>query len=226
VPVGFRVLERVEPSVSDAFVERLREHDTTDVSDCLFQSGTMVGIRHIWGPVPRICGRAVTVSTPIGGVFMLRVGMEMCRDGDVLVVSARGAKTFAMFGGHVSVALKNRGVAAVIVDGCVRDPDEIREGGLPVFARGVATAAASADGPGEVNVPVACGGVVVSPGDVILADGHGIVAVPRDATSGLLERLGQATARADSWEPDIQAGRIFGLDAARARLAELGCDFP
>jgi len=149
----------------------------------------------------------------------------MCRAGDVLVVSARAAEMFAMFGGHVSVALKNRGVAAVIVDGCVRDPDEIREGGLPVFARGVATAAASADGPGEVNVPVACGGVVVSSGDLVLADGHGVVVVPRDATNDLLDRLDQATARAESWQSEIDEGRIFGLDAARTRLEELGCEF-
>lgn len=226
MPIGFRVLQRAEPALNGAFIERLLEHDTTDVSDCLFQSGTMVGINPVWAPVPRVCGRAITVSTPIGGVFVLRMGMEMCRAGDVLVVSCRAAETFAMFGGHVSVALKNRGVAAVIVDGCVRDPEEIRAGGLPVFARGIATAAAAADGPGEVNVPVACGGVVVSPGDLVLADGHGVVVVPRDATDDLLVRLGQASARAASWEPDVEDGRVFGLDVARTRLEELGCDLP
>jgi len=225
LPIGFRIQPLPAKSVDGVFIEKLLEHDTTDVSDSLYQSGTMVGLAPVWGPVPRVCGRAVTVSTPIGGVFVLRMGMEMCGPGDVLVVSARGANTFAMFGGHVSVALKNRGVLAVVVDGAVRDPEEIRDGGLPVFSRGIATAAASADGPGEVNVAVACGGVVVSPGDLVLADGHGIVVVPPDAGEELLGRLEQAKERAASWEPDVQAGQIFGLDAAKRRLLELGCEF-
>jgi regulator of RNase E activity RraA len=204
---------------------KLLDYDTSDVSDALNQSGTLVGLESVWSPVPRICGPAVTVSTPIGGVFVLRMGMELCRPGDVLVVSARGATTFAMFGGHVSLAMKNRGVAAVIVDGCVRDADEIRDAGLPVFARGVATAAASADGPGEVNVPVACGGVVVTPGDLVLADGNGIVVVPPDADEPFQAQLDRSTARYDLWQPDIDAGRVPGLDDARRRLLELGCEF-
>jgi regulator of RNase E activity RraA len=77
-----------------------------------------------------------------------------------------------------------------------------------------------------VNVPIACGGVVVTPGDLVLADAHGIVVVPADAGDDLLELLDQAKTRTASWEPDIEAGRIFGLDAARRRLLELGCELP
>jgi len=225
MPIGFRIRARPEARDDEGLRSTLAGYDTSDVADALNQSGTMVGLAAVWAPVPRICGTAVTVSTPIGGVFVLRMGMDLCRPGDVLVVTARGASTFAMFGGHISVAMKNRGVAGVIVDGCVRDADEIRDAGLPVFARGMATAAASADGPGEVNVPVACGGVVVSPGDLVLADGNGIVVVPPDAGAAFVGRLEQSTERYASWAPDIEAGRVPGLDDSRRRLLELGCEF-
>jgi len=231
VSIGFRVQPRPDTTATQALARQLAGYDTADISDALYHSGTMVGLTALTGPAPRACGPAVTVSAPLGGVFMLRLGMDLCQPGDVLVVAARGQRGFAMFGGHISVAMRERGLAALVVDGCVRDLDEIRDCGLPVFARGTATMAAPAETPGEVNVPVACAGVVVSPGDLIVADGNGVVRVPREGADGTAGagadfrgRLDRVAERYRSWQPQVEAGQIPGLDDARTALGRLGCE--
>jgi 4-hydroxy-4-methyl-2-oxoglutarate aldolase len=199
--------------------------DTADISDALYHSGTMLGLSALTSLQSRICGPALTLSAPLGGVYMLRLAMDMCVPGDVLVIAARGQTGFAMFGGHVSVAMRQRGLAALVVDGCVRDLDEIRDCGLPIFARGTATIAAPAETPAEVNVPVACGGVVVNPGDLIVADSNGVVRVPQDADDGFRDRLDRLVGRYENWEPQVRAGEVPGLSDAQEALTRLGCEF-
>ena len=222
---GYGVRPRVESPPAGA-VERLLGCDPTDVSDAMHAARTMIGISPVFLPVRRVCGPAVTVSSPLGGVHVLRAAMDLCQPGDVLVVAARGVTSYAMFGGHVSDAMRHRGVAAVVVDGCVRDPGEMREAGMPVFAHGLATMAASAEPPGEVNVPVACAGVVVNPGDLVLADENGVVAVPVadvDEIAAEAERIAAAHA---GWADDIVAGRVPGLATSLAFIERAGCVLP
>lgn len=176
--IGFRVvtdIERPDP----ALVERVAALRSCDISDVLNRSGTMVGIRHVYAPVAPIAGPAVTVSIPAGGINMVKLGIEQARAGDVLVVSVQGDTTYAMIGGNIALGMQSRGICGFVIDGAVRDVSELRDLGFSTFARGVATAAADLGGPrGEVNVPVACGSVVVNPGDIIVADEDGIVVVP------------------------------------------------
>lgn len=223
--IGFRVNPRPDTTRAQEMGKQFTSFDTADISDALYHSGTMLGLTALISPVSRVCGPAVTMSAPLGGVFMLRLAMDMCRRGDVLVVAARGHTGFAMFGGHVSVAMRQRGLAALVVDGCVRDLDEIRDSGLPIFARGTATIAAPRETPGEVNVPVACGGVVVSPGDLIVADSNGVVRIPQDAGGDFRNRLERLVERYDSWESQIRSGQVPGLRDAQDSLSQLGCEF-
>src|SRR3954451_24452789 len=176
--IGFRVvndIDRPDPAV----VKRIAALRSCDVSDVLNRSGTMVGIRHVYAPMAAIAGPAVTISVPAGGINMVKVGIERARAGDIVVVSAQGEITYAMIGGNIARGMRSRGILGFVIDGAVRDVSELRDLGFPTFARGVATAAADLGGPrGEVNVPIACGGVVVNPGDIIVADEDGIVVVP------------------------------------------------
>src|SRR6266540_4203089 len=175
--VGFRVYRRsARPDA--ALIQRFLTVHSADLSDAMNRAGTMDrGIEPIFSPMRRIVGPAVTVSAPTGAFKIVKIGMEQARRGDVLVVNARGVTNGALIGGNVARGLLHRGLAGFISDGAVRDPSEIRELGFATFARGVTTVMGPIDGPGEVNVPIACGGVVVNPGDIIVADEDGVVAV-------------------------------------------------
>jgi 4-hydroxy-4-methyl-2-oxoglutarate aldolase len=223
---GYGVRPRAATTAPAELIDRLRRCDPCDVSDAMHASGTMIGIAPVYQPIERVCGPAVTVSSPLGGVHVLRAAMDLCQPGDVLVVAARGVMSYAMFGGHISDAMRHRGLAAVVVDGCVRDPDEMRAAGLPVFARGLATMAATAEPPGEVNVPVACAGAVVNPGDLVLADPNGVVVVPPEAVEEVAAVAEQIAERHAGWADDIQAGRVPGLPTSLAYLEQAGCLFP
>jgi regulator of RNase E activity RraA len=178
VNIGFRMITQIRRPDADqlAVLEGLR---SCDISDVLNRACTMTGLRAAYPAVSSVIGPAVTVSIPIGGINMIKLGMEQTRPGDILVVSGQGDGTAAMWGGNLSRGLQARGVAALIIDGAIRDVSEIREAGFPVFSRGIATAVGPLETPaGEINVPIACGGVVVNPGDIVVADEDGIVVVP------------------------------------------------
>jgi 4-hydroxy-4-methyl-2-oxoglutarate aldolase len=110
---------------------------------------------------------------------MITAAMLQGQPGDILVISAQGAVDAAYWGGYMSQQAVKLGLAGVIVDGALRDTDEIQELGFPAFSRSVATRVAVNTGSwGEINMPVACGGISVAAGDIVVADEHGIVAVP------------------------------------------------
>ncbi len=221
--LGFRIVSSIQRPSCD-LVKRFTEIDSADLSDVLRHSTTMVGLAPIWRPAPRSVGPAVTVSVPIGGVSVLRAGMDACLRGDVLVVAARGAREFSMFGGFIAQAMANRGLAGLVVDGAVRDVEDIQRAGLPTFALGQATAAAPSETAGEVNVPVACAGAVVNPGDIVVADGNGVVVVSPAQADLALAAVEALHDRHVSWRDDVAAGRVPALGSLYERLAELGCE--
>jgi regulator of RNase E activity RraA len=155
---------------------------------------------------------------------MMKVAMDLCQPGDVLVLAARGATQFAMFGGKLSIGLAKRGVAGLVIDGAVRDVADIKKAGLPTFARAVASGV-PADGPGEVNVPVACGGVVVMPGDIVVADANGIVAVPPAHAEEILAKASAVKAKLDSWDAELERGEVPGIAKTIEAVTARGCEF-
>jgi regulator of RNase E activity RraA len=207
-----------------AAVERLARHDTADLSDAMRHSRTAVGLRPFGRTGSRAAGPAVTASLPVGGVDTLKLAMQLCEEGDVLVIAARGAAHYAAWGGHINEAMARRGVAGVVVDGCIRDAAEIREGDIPVAARGEATAACSRDSAGEVNVPVACAGMVVCPGDIVVLDDNGVVAVPAEQVEVVLASAAEIASMHDSWASDVEAGMVPGIQDVISRSRNNGVD--
>ncbi len=222
--IGFRVIRNtVKPP--PGLVAELAKCDTSDLSDVMRHAKTMSGLALRQNGGRRVAGRAVTVSLPLGGVSMLKVAMDQCEAGDVLVVAARGAMTFAMWGGYISHGMRKRGLAGLVVDGAVRDIAEIAEAGLPVFARGTATNVCVSEAAGEVNVAVACAGAVVEPGDIIVADENGVVAVPQRDADEILEKVAALHERHKSWAGDLQRGAVPGVQAILESVAAQGCEF-
>ena len=127
-----------------------------------------------------MCGPAVTVWTKPGDILFVLKAVDLVTPGDVLLIDGGGREDAAVIGDIVGKALADLGCVGLVVDGAIRDVDGIDEVGLPAFARGAHPATGSNTGPGAINVTVQCGGVAVSPGDVVHADGSGVVVVPRE----------------------------------------------
>jgi 4-hydroxy-4-methyl-2-oxoglutarate aldolase len=223
--VGFRAFREI-PRPDSREIEELRGFASCDLSDVMFKSHTMAGISAV-GDVERVAGPAVTVAAHSGALNVIKYAAALTRFGDVLVVDAHGDTAFALWGGNVSKAVLNRGVAALVIDGSVRDVSEIRALGFPVFARGIATAFRGHHVAwGEVNVPVACGGVVVNPGDIVVGDSDGVVVVPRRSAGSVIARAQALKRHLDEAQPQLAQGRITGIDEIveelrRAGLAEI-----
>ena len=186
-PAGFAIHERrVTPDPE--LVEALRGIPTTVVSDCLGSCVGAVGLEPFHGdPSLVLCGVALTVRVRPGDNLMLHKALTLARPGDVIVVDGSGEPSHALAGGLMRLAALARGVAGLVLDGAIRDVAEWAEGELPVFARGRSHRRPSKDGPGEINVPIACAGLAVSPGDVVLGDADGVLALPPDRLPQLLE---------------------------------------
>ncbi len=191
-------------------VRAFRALSPTTLADVLDLGCIMrIGIGPLWPGMPRIAGPAFTVRTARHDNLMLHAAIYLAEPGDVIVVEAGDAE-MAVAGGNVCAVAQRRGVVGFVIDGVIRDVAESRAKGFPLFARGVSPIPGSKDGPGEINSPIACGGVTVSPGDVIVADEEGIVVVPGARAAEVLARA-QAKAAAeaaetlDSWEKKHRA---------------------
>jgi regulator of RNase E activity RraA len=120
---------------------------------------------------------------------MVHKALDVAHPGDLVVVDAGGSPMNAVLGDLICTKAKHRGIAGFIVDGLVRDLPDVLELGFPVFARGTTPIGPLHRGPGEVNYPICCGGIVVNPGDIVVADRAGIVVVPTEIAEELLARL-------------------------------------
>ena len=174
----------------------------------------------------RLAGTAVTVSCPPGDNLMIHAAVEVCEEGDVLVVTNTAPSTHGAFGELLASSLVARGVRALVTDAGVRDTAELRAMGFAVWSQHVSCQGTVKASAGSVNVPVVLGQVVVNPGDVVCGDDDGVVVVARDEAAWALERSRERTAREDSTRARLAAGElgvdIYGL---RATLEALGVEY-
>jgi len=187
---GFRIRRQIERASPDV-VAGLRAFDTPAISDLMNRLYTMgTGIRNLTADELTLCGPACTVKVYPGDNLMVHKALDIAQPGDVIVVDTSGSHMTAVLGDLISTKARHRGVAGFLVDGLVRDLPGIRAlGDFPVFARGVTPIGPLHRGPGEINYRVSAGGIVVSPGDVVVGDMNGVVMVPREAAAELLDRL-------------------------------------
>lgn len=178
-------------------------------------------VRPIVGNLP-MCGTAITVEAPPGDNLVVWKALSIASSGDVIVVATGAHDGHAVWGDQTARLARQRGLAGLVTDGAVRDVTGLRDVGLPTFAAAVTPNSPEKDGPGRVNLPVSCGGLVVFPGDIVIGDDDGVVVVPKDRAKSALVELD----RIDGYEHDraeaiVQGG---GMPAwVDQRLAELGC---
>lgn len=178
MPIGFQILPR-PPRIDPALLEALRGIPTPIVSDNMarmFAGGAALRPYHDGTPM---IGVALTVRTRPGDNLMVHKAIDIAEPGEVIVVDAGGDLTNAIIGEIMLTHAQKRGVAGFVIDGAIRDSDAIAKSAFPVFARGVTHRGPYKDGPGEINVTVVIGGQAIAPGDIVIGDADGVLAVPR-----------------------------------------------
>ena len=186
---GFRVKMNFR-RLPQEFCRQFSEFATPDISDLLNRLYAVnPEIRLLTAAHHRLCGAACTVKCFPGDNLMVHKSLDVAEAGDIVVVDAGGSHMNAVLGDLISTKARHRGIAGFVIDGLVRDLPAIQELDFPVFARGTTPIGPLHRGPGEINYPICCGGVVVNPGDLVVADAAGVVVVPQEITAELLERL-------------------------------------
>ena len=204
---GFRVLPS-PPRISSELLERYRGLASSNVADAMGRFGFMDPGMQARSGLP-LCGLAVTVRCRPADNLMVHKALQVAAAGDIVVVSTCGNTTSAVFGElmcHTAAAAK---LGGIIVDGAIRDVDGIRRLAFPAYSRTVCPGSCDKDGPGEINVPISCGGIVVAPGDVIVGDADGIAVVPRDNAADIVERVARLMAREQKRVAEIDSGQLF-----------------
>lgn len=172
----------------------------------------------------RLVGPALTVRVAAGDNLMVHKAIDIAQPGDVIVVDAAGALEQAIIGDIMTSHAARRGVAGFVIDGAVRDADELKSRDYPVYARGVTHRGPYKNGPGEIGVPVCIGGMVVHPCDIIVGDGDGIVAVPVADAERVLAAAREQKKKEDATLAAIAAGTLDRTWVDKT-LKERGCAF-
>jgi RraA family protein len=220
--IGFRVLP-IHRRIASNLVEQFSGLPVANVSDAMNRmtsGGAALRPMHAGGV---LAGPAITVKARPGDNLMIHKALDIAEPGDVVVVDAGGDLTNALIGELMVAHAESRGLAGIVIFGAIRDASAIRAGSFPVFAAGVTHRGPYKDGPGEVNVPIAIDGMVIHPGDLVLGDDDGLVAVPIDEAAAVFDK-----ASAKHAAETVQMDKIQRGENPRAwvdeTLKRLGCE--
>ncbi len=207
-------------------VEHLRDAGSATVHEALGQTGLMHSRLRPSLPGTCIAGTAVTVLTQPGDNLMIHVAVEQCRDGDILVVVPLSESRDGYIGELLATALAHRGVQGVVIEGGYRDAGTLAGMRFPVWSLGAWGRGTRKERLGAVNVPVVCGGVLVAPGDAVVADDDGVAVVPRTELSAVLPRVLDRVGRERQTRERLGKGEIsLDIYNLRPKLAALGLEY-
>jgi len=198
LPDVIRDFQRVAPGV----VARAAAFQAAILADVAGRRGTLNGRISALSPSMKLAGPALTVEVRAGDNLMIHAALLLAKPGDVLVIDGKGDRTCALMGAIMVNQCKAIGIAGIVIDGPVRDSEEIREMGFPVFSLGTNPNGPTKLVPGRINWPVSVGGVAINPGDLVVGDADGVVVVEREKAESLLDlaatKLAEETKRIDA----------------------------
>ncbi len=208
--LGFRILPSPTRLPAD-LVERFRGIASPNLADAMGRFNFMDGGIVSRSGVP-VCGPALTVNCRPADNLMVHKALQLAERGDVVVVATGGNTVSAVFGGLMCEAATAKGIGGIVVDGALRDAEDLTRLGFPAFSRALCPGGCDKDGPGEINVPISCGNAVVAPGDLIVGDRDGVAVVPYAHAAEVLDLVTQLIDRERNRVREIQAGTLFRPD--------------
>jgi 3-hexulose-6-phosphate synthase/6-phospho-3-hexuloisomerase len=196
-----------QKSLEEEMVSILRDVSSSNISDAMHRKGAMRDIHPI-NLGTKIVGRAVTVQTFAGDWAKPVEAIDIAGPGDVLVIY-NGSNSIAPWGGLATLSCKNKGIEGVVVDGAVRDVDEIRALNYPIFSSGITPNAGDPKGMGEINAEITCGGQLVRPGDYIVGDESGVVVIPKERAYEIARRAKEVEKMESRLYEEIRRGKTL-----------------
>jgi regulator of RNase E activity RraA len=222
--IGFRILNRTR-AVDLDIARKFLDLPVANVSDSMWRmtaGGPRLRPFHKSG---QMAGPALTVRTRPGDNLMLHKAIDMAAPGDVIVCDGGGDLTNSLMGELMLAHAAKRGVGGFVLNAAIRDVEAFVDVNLPTFAAGVSHRGPYKDGPGEINTPIALDGMVIEPGDLVIGDWDGVLAVPFDEVEGALART-QAKQDAEVEQmAEIKAG-TSDRSWVDATLRDRGCEMP
>jgi 4-hydroxy-4-methyl-2-oxoglutarate aldolase len=217
-----RNIRRPDPEV----VRTLGDLGVATVHEAQGRTGLMKPYMRPIFPSARAAGAAITISSQPGDNLMIHAAMEVCKRGDILVVTTTSESTDGMFGELLGVSCEARGVVGLIIDAGVRDTAELTAMDFPVWAKAISAQGTVKSTAGSVNVPVVCAGMAVYPGDVVVADADGVVVVPREQAAAVAQAGRDRIAKEEKTRERLRNGEL-GVDfyGLREKLKQLGVNY-
>jgi 4-hydroxy-4-methyl-2-oxoglutarate aldolase len=190
-----------------ALIQRASRYSSATLHEAMGRKGALpYGIKPI-SPEMKLCGPALTVSSPPLDNLMVHRAMYLAQPGDILVVEVGGGYEGGYWGEIMTHAAQQRKIAGFVIDGCVRDGALIQELGFPVFSRGLSIRGTNKNGGGKINHPIKIGDITISPGDLIVGDGDGLVVVAREEIPQVLDAAQKREEKEEYFKQELAKGK-------------------
>ena len=187
-PAGFFIAPR-RCDIASTVIEEFKQIPVAVAGDCMGRITGAMGLQRYHDDVNiSCCGPAITVKVRPGDNLMIHKALEQAQPGDMIVIDGAGCLTQALIGGLIRTTALTKKIAGFLVDGAIRDLAEWADGEIPVYAKGHTHRGPDKSGPGEVNTPIACAGLAICPGDLVLADSDGVIAIRPEQAEVILAK--------------------------------------